>query len=93
MKAVIVGSTGLVGSHLVQKLLTDSSIERVVSVSRSSLGLTDKKLVEVFLPDLDQLESAQAKLSGDLFFCCLGSTIKAAGSRENFRKNRLRRDF
>jgi uncharacterized protein YbjT (DUF2867 family) len=32
------------------------------------------------------LPSVQSTIRGELYFCCLGTTIKAAGSKENFEK-------
>lgn len=42
--------------------------------------------MEVLVVDLSELPSIAAKMRGDLYFCCLGTTIKAAGSQENFEK-------
>lgn len=86
MIAVIAGATGLVGSTLVPKLLADRDIGNVISVGRKPLGLTHPKLIEVQIPDLAALPSVSAKLRGDLYFCCLGTTIKTAGSRANFKR-------
>jgi uncharacterized protein YbjT (DUF2867 family) len=86
MIATIIGSTGLTGSFLVRKLLGDPAITKVVSISRRSLKLPDAKLTEVLLSDLAELPSIEAKIHGELYFCCLGTTIKAAGSKENFEK-------
>jgi uncharacterized protein YbjT (DUF2867 family) len=86
MIAVIIGSTGLTGSCLVRHLLADSAITKVISVSRRSLDISDAKLTEVLLSDLAELPSIEAKIRGELYFCCLGTTIKAAGSKENFEK-------
>jgi uncharacterized protein YbjT (DUF2867 family) len=40
----------------------------------------------MLVPDLAQLPSMEAKIRGELYFCCLGTTIKAAGSKENFER-------
>ena len=86
MVATIVGSTGLTGSFLIQKLLSDTEITKVLSVSRKSLKNSNPKLTEVLISDLVELASVESSLHGDLYFCCLGTTIKAAGSKENFLK-------
>lgn len=86
MIATLIGSTGLTGSLLLQQLLADPAITQVISVSRKPLNLSNAKLTEVLVADLAQLPSVQARLRGDLYFCCLGTTIKAAGSQENFEK-------
>jgi uncharacterized protein YbjT (DUF2867 family) len=86
MIAIVIGSTGLTGSFLVRQLLADSVITKVISVSRRSLNISNAKLTEVLVSDLADLPSIQSKICGDLYFCCLGTTIKAAGSKENFEK-------
>lgn len=86
MIAVIAGATGLVGSHLVQLLLKDTKITSVISVSRKSLNMGSPKLKEVLVDDFSKLSEYTAELKGDLYFSCLGTTIKVAGSKNNFRK-------
>jgi uncharacterized protein YbjT (DUF2867 family) len=86
MIVTVIGSTGLTGSFLVRQLLVDSAITKVVSVSRKSLNISNATLTEVPVSDLAALPSIQSEIRGDLYFCCLGTTIKAAGSRENFQK-------
>jgi len=86
MIATVIGTTGLTGSFLVRQLLVDSAIVKVMSVSRRSLNISDSKLTEVLVSDLADLPTIQSKIRGELYFCCLGTTIKAAGSKENFEK-------
>ena len=86
MIATLIGSTGLTGSFLVQRLLADSTITKVISISRKSLKIANPKLTEVLVSDLAQLPSIETKIRGELYFCCLGTTIKAAGSKESFEK-------
>lgn len=86
MIAVIAGATGLVGSKLIKKLLEDGTVEKVVSVSRRPVGIVNPKLHEVVIDDLSELLNVKEQLRGDTYFCCLGTTIKSAKSKENFRK-------
>jgi len=83
--ALIVGATGLVGSHLLTLLLASEQYEKVISISRSSLATKDAKLESIQL-SLDELEYLPLETTIDDVFCCLGTTIKKAGSQENFRK-------
>ena len=78
------GGTGLTGSFLIRQLLADPAIAKVISISRRSLEILDPKLAEILISDLGELSSVESRLRGDLYFCCLGTTIKAAGSKENF---------
>ena len=92
MIATLIGGTGLTGSFLVRYLLADPAITKVISISRKSLKISDVKLTEVLISDLAELPSLESQIrtestiGGDLYFCCLGTTIKAAGSQENFEK-------
>ncbi len=86
MTAVITGGTGLTGTFLVRQLLADPAITRVISVSRKPLNLSNAKLREVLVSDLADISSISQELRGELYFCCLGTTIRAAGSKENFEK-------
>src|SRR3984893_8360942 len=86
MIATLIGGTGLTGSCLVRDLLADPAITKVISVSRKSLNISNAKLSEVLIADLADLPTIQAKIRGQLYFCCLGATIKKAGSKENFEK-------
>jgi uncharacterized protein YbjT (DUF2867 family) len=86
MIATLIGSTGLTGSFLTRQLLADSAITKVISVSRKALKISNAKLTEVLISDLAELPSIDMRIRGELYFCCLGTTIKTAGSKENFEK-------
>jgi uncharacterized protein YbjT (DUF2867 family) len=86
MIATLIGSTGLTGSFLVRQLLADSAITKVISISRKSLKLSNVKLTEVLVSDLAEVTSIESRIRGELYFCCLGTTIKTVGSKENFEK-------
>ena len=86
MTATLIGGTGLTGSFLVRQLLADPAITRVFSVSRRSLNLSNARLTEVLISDLAELPTIATQIRGEIYFCCLGTTIKAAGSKENFEK-------
>ncbi len=86
MIAVIAGATGLVGSNVLRRLLQDPAFESVLAVARKPLALTHPKLKVVLIQDLQELPSKKDELRGDAYFCCLGTTIKTAGSQEAFRR-------
>ncbi len=80
MKALIIGATGATGKDLVEVLLKDPAYNEVVVFVRRSVELTHPKLKEV-LTDFDDLERISDQISGDVLFSCLGTTLKAAGSK------------
>ena len=84
--ALIAGATGLVGGHLLDLLLEDDHYAQVKVLSRRSLGGDDGKLKEIIIEDFDNLENNIKNLKADDYFCCLGTTIKKAGSKKAFKK-------
>ncbi len=83
--ALIVGATGLVGKEVVSLLLKEDAYNKLVVISRRELLLNDDKLI-VLVNDFDTLSSLSLPHTVDDVFCCLGTTIKKAGSQANFRK-------
>jgi uncharacterized protein YbjT (DUF2867 family) len=83
--ALVVGASGLVGRHLLTLLLADDAYSRVIVLTRKSLGFEHPKLLECIV-NFDQLEKHQNLIKGEDAFCCLGTTIKVAGSQKAFRK-------
>ena len=75
------GATGLVGREILAALLADKSYKSVHSVGRRSLDLRHAKLTS-HVVDFDALASLP---KADDCFIALGTTIKAAGSKEAFR--------
>lgn len=81
MKAVIIGATGATGRNLTGILINDNDYDEIVLFVRKPSGMVHPKLVEV-LTDFDQLETVSISITGDVWFSCLGTTLKAAGSKE-----------
>jgi uncharacterized protein YbjT (DUF2867 family) len=87
--AVVAGATGLVGSELVQRLLAEPRYRLLVALARRPLPLTSPRLVvaEANFEQLDQtLALATAEAAPIDVFCCLGTTIRVAGSEPAFRR-------
>jgi uncharacterized protein YbjT (DUF2867 family) len=82
--AVVFGATGLVGKELINALLENNDFGSITAVVRQQLVLTDPKLKQMKLPDFSKLMDLRDKLKAGVFFCCVGTTIKTAGSKEEF---------
>lgn len=82
--AIVIGATGLTGTHLVAALLQDPSFSKVKILIRQPWAHSRPKL-ESIIVDFEDAESLAPALQGDILFCCIGTTIKKAGSQENFR--------
>lgn len=97
--AVVIGSTGLVGTHLVEKLVQEGSFAQILAIVRrhpadsaGSAGIWNNpkvRCVTFDFEDWNQLEIQVRSFAGTSalsFFCCLGTTISKAGSQQAFRK-------
>lgn len=82
--ALLAGATGLVGRELLSLLLDDADIAEVVALTRRPLATPHPKLQQGIVP-FDQLASFALPPVDD-FFCCLGTTMKRAGSQAAFRE-------
>jgi uncharacterized protein YbjT (DUF2867 family) len=80
--ANVTGATGLVGKQLVQLLLENENFEKVRIFVRRNSGLTHPKLEEQVV-DFGQENSWAEKLTGDVLFSALGTTLKQAGGKKN----------
>jgi len=80
--AIVIGATGLVGSHVVHLLLNDERYSVVKVFHRRSTGIDHKKLDEHII-DFDTFEMWGDQLSGDELYSAMGTTIKKAGSKDN----------
>jgi len=86
--AVVAGATGAVGSELVRRLLASSAYARIVALTRRPLTEDDPRLLAVpaRFDDLEDTLAAAVSTRGTFdAFCCLGTTIRTAGSRAAFR--------
>ena len=84
-KAVVFGSTGLVGRSLVKQLLDHPEYSAVTCINRREQSIEHSKYKEI-IDDLSDTSKLSEFITGEDVFCCLGTTIKKAGSRENFEK-------
>ncbi|QKZ12456.1 oxidoreductase [Spirosoma sp. KUDC1026] len=81
--ALLIGATGLIGNLLARQLVDSPIYEKVKVLVRKSLPWQHPRLQEVQF-DFDHPNGLVTQ--ADDIFCCLGTTIKKAGSQEAFRK-------
>jgi uncharacterized protein YbjT (DUF2867 family) len=73
MKVILFGGSGMVGQGVLRECLIDASVESVLSVGRSPLGVQHPKLREIFHKDFTDYSAIESQLSGyDACFFCLG---------------------
>ena len=83
--ALLAGASGLVGTHCLQRLLASDVYDSVTVLARRALPLADPRLTQI-VADFDRLEEGAAGVAAEDVYCCLGTTIKKAGSQEAFRR-------
>ena len=81
MRAIILGATGAIGKDLVQELINDDTIEQIAIFVRRDPGINNKK-VTTHIVDFDQSDEWRLSVQGDVVFSCMGTTRKAAGSKD-----------
>lgn len=82
--ALILGSSGLVGNELLNLLVTSKDYDRIISIGRKSTAISVGKIEEIII-DFKNINQVILPKIDDVF-CCLGTTIKKAGSKEKFRQ-------
>lgn len=80
--ALVVGATGLIGNLLTHQLVDSPVYEKVKVLVRKSLNWQHPRLQEIQF-DFDHPNGLLTQ--ADDIFCCLGTTMKKAGSKEAFR--------
>ena len=80
LTANVIGATGLVGKQLVSQLLENEHFGKVRIFVRRDSGLSHPKLEQLIVDFADEKTWAK-KLTGDVLFSALGTTLKQAGSK------------
>ena len=84
--AMVLGATGLVGRAVTEELLNHEEWDEVRVLVRRPLDLEHLKLTQTVV-DWDNLTQYKEQFEGvHAVFCCLGTTIKKAGSQEKFER-------
>lgn len=79
--AILIGATGLTGSHLLNVLLDDERYSKIIVFGRRSCSVSHPKLQE-HLINFDYPDQWRDLVKGDVLFSCLGTTLKRAGGKD-----------
>jgi uncharacterized protein YbjT (DUF2867 family) len=83
--ALVLGSTGLIGKELVKVLSEHDQYEKIHLLVRRPIEFKSDKC-ETHIVDFDHLDKYQELFQVTVVFCCLGTTIKKAKTKEAFKK-------
>ncbi|MGO1540128.1 MAG: NAD(P)H-binding protein [Luteimonas sp.] len=84
MKLLLLGATGLVGSHVLDMAIADERIHEVIAPTRRPIP--ERPGLVAPLVDFDDLPEDVSWWRAEAVICALGTTMKQAGSREAFRR-------
>lgn len=83
--AIVIGATGLVGRELLKQLNQIESCEKITAIVRhEDVELKSLKKVQQFILDDFLLLNDEDANGYSHAFSCLGTTLKKAGSKQNF---------
>ena len=80
--AIVIGATGLVGASLIRQLCEHEEYVSVTAITRRPLTYEHPKL-DVKVKNFETISESDIEFAHEMY-CCLGTTIKKAGSREVF---------
>ena len=86
--ALLFGATGLVGSHLLNLLISNNNYSKIKLFVRSSIELNDPK-IEIIQTDFKNLENHREDIKGDDCFFCIGTTKKNSPDKNEYKRVEL----
>ncbi|KRE60776.1 NAD(P)H-binding protein [Paenibacillus sp. Soil750] len=94
--AIVAGGSGLVGKELIKQLVNDPDYDKIIALVRKKMDLelpNGQGKLEQRVIDFAKLSESlkSSEFSHAHVYCTLGTTIKKAGSKQQFR--RVDRDY
>ena len=86
--ALVFGSSGLVGSHLLNGLIHNSNYSKIKIFVRSLSETNDSK-IEIIKTDFNNLDKHVEDIKGDECFFCIGTTKKNSPNKFEYQKIEL----
>lgn len=84
-QVILVGASGLIGSHLLTALIESAEISRILLVLRKPLNISDPKVQELIV-NFNQLENFSSDIKGDIMYSCQGTTRTKTPDSDLYRK-------
>ena len=86
--ALLFGASGLVGSHLLNQLISNNNYSKIKLFVRSAIDLNDPK-IEIIQTDFNNLENYREDIKGDDCFFCIGTTKKNSPDKNEYKRVEL----
>ena len=86
--ALLFGSSGLVGGHLLNQLIKDINYSKIKLFVRSVPEISDPK-VEIIKTDFSNLQNHKEDIKGDDCFVCIGTTKKNSPDKDEYKRVEL----
>jgi len=86
--ALLFGSTGLVGGHVLNYLIQNSNYSKIKLFVRSFTEINNPK-IEIIKTDFNNLNKHAEDIKGDECFCCIGTTKKKSPNKNEYQKIEL----
>ncbi len=86
--ALLFGSTGLVGGHVLNYLIQNSNYSKIKLFVRSFTEINNPK-IEIIKTDFNNLNKHARDIKGDECFCCIGTTKKKSPNKNEYQKIEL----
>ncbi len=84
-RILLAGGSGAVGSRLLQKLIAHNEVGEIHLLNRRPQEIVHPKVIQHHI-EFDHMDALDLELNFDQAYCCLGTTIKQAGSKGAFEK-------
>jgi uncharacterized protein YbjT (DUF2867 family) len=86
--ALLFGASGLVGSHLLNQLISNNNYSKIKLFVRSAIDLNEQK-IEIIQTDFNNLENHREDIKGDDCFFCIGTTKKNSPDKNEYKRVEL----
>ena len=86
--ALLFGASGLVGSHLLNQLISNNNYSKIKLFVRSTIEIDDPKM-EIIQTDFNNLENHKEDIKGDDCFFCIGTTKKNSPDKKEYKRVEL----
>jgi uncharacterized protein YbjT (DUF2867 family) len=84
-KVILVGASGLIGNHLLSNLISSEDISEITLLVRNKMDISNPKVVELVI-NFDEINQYSSIITGDIIYCCIGTTKSKTPDANNYRK-------